>query len=322
MSSGMKVTFLDPGLRGTRDENGGSTDVEAKGPIHGALMPRPLKRCGSPYPASQPMEDEPEVLGGYLHKTQSSSSSLHSVVSSVRTLYRRGTNKSQPSPDAEDESLQRYKQSLGLGGGKDLSDPNDPRVCIIQSLTMESPGRDPVVIDLSSPGSLDTLKKNPFKIKEGVTFTMSAKFKVQHEILSGLHYIQVIKRKGIRIPNGKTDEMIVRSGVSVNVGNHDANAAGPQGSYAPNTEQNPVYTKKCTSGPDPSTISHLGSPRSHHHQPPRGLRPANNESLVQEETAPTGWAVRDTYTVSSSFVDDDKKTHLQFDWAFKIDKDW
>ncbi|KXX81159.1 Rho GDP-dissociation inhibitor [Madurella mycetomatis] len=169
--------------------------------------------------------------------------------------------------DAEDESLQRYKQSLGLGGGKDLSDPNDPRVCIIQSLTMESPGRDPVVIDLSSPGSLETLKKNPFKIKEGATFTMSAKFKVQHEILSGLHYIQVIKRKGIRIPNGKTDEMI--------------------GSYAPNTEQNPVYTKK-----------------------------------FQEETAPSGWAVRDKYTVSSSFVDDDKKTHLQFDWAFDIDKDW
>lgn len=43
---------------------------------------------------------------------------------------------------------------------------------------------------------------------------------------------------------------------------------------------------------------------------------------VAEETAPSGWAVRDKYTVSSSFVDDDKKTHLQFDWAFEIDKDW
>lgn len=43
---------------------------------------------------------------------------------------------------------------------------------------------------------------------------------------------------------------------------------------------------------------------------------------VQEETAPTGWAVRGLYNVTSSFVDDDKKTHLQFDWAFEIDKDW
>ncbi|KAL1836910.1 hypothetical protein VTJ49DRAFT_4513 [Mycothermus thermophilus] len=169
--------------------------------------------------------------------------------------------------DEGDESLQRYKESLGLGGGKDLSDPNDPRVCIIQSLTMESPGRDPVVIDLTTPGSLENMKKTPFKIKEGVTFTMSAKFKVQHEILSGLHYVQVIKRKGIRIPGGKSDEMI--------------------GSYAPNTDKQPVYTKK-----------------------------------FAEETAPSGWAVRGLYTVQSSFVDDDKKTHLTFDWAFEIDKDW
>lgn len=110
-------------------------------------------------------------------------------------------------PDANDESLQRYKQSLGLGGGKDLSDPNDPRVCIILSLTMESPGRDPVTIDLKTPGSEKTLKDHPFKIKEGARFTMVASFKVQHEILSGLHYVQVVKRKGIKV--SKDSEMIV-----------------------------------------------------------------------------------------------------------------
>lgn len=114
--------------------------------------------------------------------------------------------------DEGDESLQRYKESLGLSGGNDLSDPADPRVCIIQSLSMESSGRDPVHIDLTAPGSAENLKKTPFKVKEGATFTMSAQFKVQHEILSGLHYVQVIKRKGIRIPGGKTDEMIVRDG--------------------------------------------------------------------------------------------------------------
>ena len=111
--------------------------------------------------------------------------------------------------DAGDESLQRYKESLGLGGGNDLSDPNDPRVCIIQSLSMESPGRPPVVIDLSTAGSEATLKDKPFKIKEGSRFTMIATFKVQHEILSGLHYVQAVKRKGIPVPGGKTSEMIV-----------------------------------------------------------------------------------------------------------------
>ena len=111
--------------------------------------------------------------------------------------------------DAGDESLQRYKESLGLGGGKDISDPSDPRVCIILSLTMDSPSRDPVTIDLSQAGSENTLKDKPFRIKENAKFTMSAKFKVQHEILSGLHYVQVVKRRGIKV--SKDSEMIVRA---------------------------------------------------------------------------------------------------------------
>merc|ERR1712224_1019380 len=146
--------------------------------------------------------------------------------------------------DAGDESLQRYKESLGLGGGKDISDPNDPRVCIIQSLTLEA---------------------KPFKIKEGSKFTMSAKFKVQHEILSGLTYVQVVKRKGIKV--SKDSEMI--------------------GSYAPNTDKQTTYTKK-----------------------------------FQEEEAPSGMLARGHYNAISSFVDDDKKTHLQFEWSFDIAKEW
>lgn len=120
---------------------------------------------------------------------------------------RRVSNKHVSGTDSNDESLQRYKQSLGLGGGKDLSDPNDTRVCIIHSLTMESPGRSAVTIDLSAPGSEVTLKDRPFKIKEGCKFTMVATFKVQHEILSGLQYVQVVKRKGIKV--SKDSEMLV-----------------------------------------------------------------------------------------------------------------
>ena len=111
-------------------------------------------------------------------------------------------------PDADDEAMQRYKQSLGIGGtGKDLSDASDPRHCIILSLQLDSAGRPPVTIDLSAKGSEATLKDKPFKIKEGVKFNMTAKFKVQHEILSGLHYVQIVKRKGIRV--SKDQEMIV-----------------------------------------------------------------------------------------------------------------
>lgn len=168
--------------------------------------------------------------------------------------------------DADDEAMQRYKKSLGLGGdGKDLSDPNDSRHCIILSLTMDSPGRPPVTIDLSQKGSELTLKDKPFKIKEGAKFSMTANFKVQHEILSGLHYVQVVKRKGIRV--SKDQEMI--------------------GSYAPNTDKNPIYSKR-----------------------------------FAEEEAPTGLLARGHYTAASTFIDDDGKVHLKFEWSFDIAKDW
>lgn len=158
----------------------------------------------------------PSISSTVYRKLGSFESSL-AVHVSLSTVPAASTPRHQPSRsppltclllDAGDESLQRYKESLGLGGGKDISDPNDPRVCIILSLTMDSPGRDPVTIDLSQAGSESTLKDKPFRIKENAKFTMSAKFKVQHEILSGLHYVQVVKRKGIKV--SKDSEMIVR----------------------------------------------------------------------------------------------------------------
>jgi Rho GDP-dissociation inhibitor len=114
---------------------------------------------------------------------------------------------------------------------------------------MDSPGRSPVTIDLSTPGSEKTLKDKPFKIKEGAKFTMSATFRVQHEILSGLHYVQVVKRKGVRV--SKDSEMIVSlwgGGTAPEPRARDEiDTDAFQGSYAPCTDKQPVYTKKCRS---------------------------------------------------------------------------
>jgi len=124
--------------------------------------------------------------------------------------------------DEQDESLKTYKQSLGLNAGTPLGvDSSDKRTCVILSLALETEGRPDIVVDVSQPGQLETLKKNPFTIKEGATFRMKVKYKVQHDIISGLKYIQVVKRMGI---TQKSQEMI--------------------GSYAPNTTQQPFYEKK------------------------------------------------------------------------------
>lgn len=53
---------------------------------------------------------------------------------------------------------------------------------------------------------------------------MKARFRVQHQILSGMKYVQVVKRMGI---SNKMQEMI--------------------GSYSPNTTDKPEYEKKCKS---------------------------------------------------------------------------
>jgi len=109
-------------------------------------------------------------------------------------------------PDQNDESLRKWKESLGLGSGKDLSDPSDPRKCIILSLGLEVEGRPDIIIDLKAPGALEALKNQPFTIKEGAQFRMKAQFKVQHEILAGLKYLQKVSRMGL---SNKMQEMMV-----------------------------------------------------------------------------------------------------------------
>ncbi len=67
-------------------------------------------------------------------------------------------------------------------------------------------GRPDIIIDLKEPGALESLKEKPFTIKEGAQFRMKAMFRVQHQILSGLKYVQVVKRMGV---SNKMQEMIV-----------------------------------------------------------------------------------------------------------------
>ncbi|CAG7941188.1 unnamed protein product [Penicillium salamii] len=167
--------------------------------------------------------------------------------------------------DKDDEAMQRWKASLGLNAGEPIHEPNDPRKCVIKSLALQVEGRPDVIIDLSTPGSVEDLKNKPFQIKEGSKFHIKATFQVHHEVLSGLKYLQVVKRKGLRV--SKDQEML--------------------GSYAPSTNVKPIY-----------------------------------EKIFAEEEAPSGMIARGHYNATSKFLDDDENTHLLFEWAFDIAKDW
>ena len=101
-----------------------------------------------------------------------------------------------------------------------------------------------MTIDLTAPGSVESLKDKPFAIKEGAKFRMKANFVVQHDVLNGLKYIEVIKRKGIKV--GKREEMLVRILKPCPLARTKGDQA-TQGSYAPNTEDRPLYERKCES---------------------------------------------------------------------------
>lgn len=117
--------------------------------------------------------------------------------------------------DAEDESLARWKASLGIGadtGAGGSAVPGASKLTI-HSLSLESPsapngGKITVELgdNLEDPARLEAIKKNVLTIKEGVEYNVLIRFTVGQEVLSGLKYIHVVKRAGVTVD--KLEEMI------------------------------------------------------------------------------------------------------------------
>jgi len=169
--------------------------------------------------------------------------------------------------DAEDESLRKYKEAL-LGKMDDLVSPSDdPRKVVIQSMVILFENRPDGNLEfkLGSDSEIATLKKSSIVFKEGCSYKIQVNFKVQHEIVSGLKYLNQVYRKGIRA--AKEEEML--------------------GSFGPQKDNHSVVFPK------------------------QGW-----------DQAPKGALARGTYTAKSKFIDDDKQTHMQYEYTFQIKKDW
>ena len=110
--------------------------------------------------------------------------------------------------DAEDESLRRYKESL-LGKLDDSVSPSDdPRRVVIKKLVIIFEDRPEGNLEFSMETDADAaaLKNAAIVFKEGCNYKIQVNFKVQHEIVSGLKYVNQVYRKGIRA--AKEDEML------------------------------------------------------------------------------------------------------------------
>ncbi|KDN37774.1 hypothetical protein RSAG8_09929, partial [Rhizoctonia solani AG-8 WAC10335] len=152
--------------------------------------------------------------------------------------------------DANDESLARWKASLGIaaaaGGGEARF--------IVKELFLASetlPAGKTVSLDLTDPQALERVKKDPIVIKEGVDYSVGVKFIIENDVISGLL--------------DKMDQMI--------------------GSFGPKAE-------------------------------------LQSFTFATEES-PSGMLARSgTYNVISRITDDDGHKHAEFEWTFKLAKEW
>ncbi|KAK9480392.1 immunoglobulin E-set [Lipomyces japonicus] len=141
--------------------------------------------------------------------------------------------------DNNDESLKKWKESLGLvgSGSGSIGDVNDKRKVVILGLELEFRDHETFKVNLDTQAEVDKLKSNPIVIKEGAHYKLRIKFRVQHEIITGLRYLQLVKRKGVRVD--KSDEIC--------------------GSYSPNTAEKPFYEKTFIEEEAPSGLLARGT---------------------------------------------------------------
>lgn len=123
--------------------------------------------------------------------------------------------------DSDDEALTRWKQSLGLSatGVYSIGEPGDMRRLVVLSIKVVTEGNELVDLDLQDQAQREAFAASPTVIRARAPYQITVRFRVQHEIITGLRYYQVARRGGI--PFSKTDVKL--------------------GSYAPNTREKPYY---------------------------------------------------------------------------------
>eukprot|EP00835_Amoeboradix_gromovi_P006985 NODE_974_length_2661_cov_0.438720.p2 type:complete len:177 gc:universal NODE_974_length_2661_cov_0.438720:996-466(-) len=106
--------------------------------------------------------------------------------------------------DAEDESLRKWKESLGVATNS--SGTKGGKKVVPLELAMEVADRSDVVLNLQDSSKIEQYKKDPIVIKEGIEYKLKIKFLVQNDVVSGLKYLHVVKRNGIKLD--KAEEML------------------------------------------------------------------------------------------------------------------
>ena len=167
------------------------------------------------------------------------------------------------------------------------------------ALIIQPEGRDPIKLD---PAKLDK-NKIAFTLKEKAKYTIKLEFRVQRDIVLGLKRHQRIYKKGKHKRCVSVLFLFFTFFVVLPVyfvffidwsllfflffvlGIRMENSMTAIGSYAPTNKKTYDFT-------------------------------------FDEEIVPDGMLARGNYTAKTGFIDDDKTLHLEFEYGFKIAKDW
>lgn len=101
--------------------------------------------------------------------------------------------------DAEDESLQKYKQALA-GGGSVIIDADNPKKVIVKSLVFAAEGRPTLEFKVEDLGE----GSKPFTIKEGSNYQFGIRFHVQRDMVLGLKMVNSIRKFKVSVSKETT----------------------------------------------------------------------------------------------------------------------
>jgi len=101
------------------------------------------------------------------------------------------------SMDTEDESLRKYKESLlGSAARGDLGNTNDPRRLVVEEFRVvfaPEEGLPDIVHTLATPEGVAKLSSEGITMREGCKFKFQISFRVQHEIIAGVKFVNKVK---------------------------------------------------------------------------------------------------------------------------------
>lgn len=115
------------------------------------------------------------------------------------------------SRDTEDESLRKYKESLlGSAAHGDRGDTSDPRRLVIDEFRVVFAPEEnlpEIVHNLNNETGLNNLRMQGISMKEGCRFKFRITFRVQHDLIAGVKFMNVMTRMMI----SETEDLMLGS---------------------------------------------------------------------------------------------------------------